>query len=255
MKIYVMEGSFTGEALHTEHFIRNLDFFLGILVFDFPPHHQFDHGLFVDVPRFMRFDYVAVAQDGDIVRNLENFIHLVRDVNDTRPALLQLFDFFKQPFHLFGGDCRGRLVHDDDIRVEGYRFQDFNHLDIRNIQAAQLRIRRVGKPFLLKELHRFFAYRLPVDRALALHGPMPEADVFLESKVRHKRQFLVDHGDSKIPRMQRIADFDLLAIHENIALVFLVNSIDDFHQGGFPRPVFAAQYVGRTAAELEAHIV
>lgn len=149
MKIHIVKNSFAGKVLHAEHFIRDRDLFLGILVFNLAPHHQFDDRFFVDAGRFMRFDHIAIPQDGDIVRDFKNLIHFVRDIDDARAALFELLDLFKQPLHLFGGDRRGRLVHDDDVCVEGNRFEDFDHLDVRNVKAAQLGIRRIGEPLLL----------------------------------------------------------------------------------------------------------
>ena len=53
----------------------------------------------------------------------------------------------------------------------------------------------------------------------------------------------MDKGDAGSFGLQGVFKAYLLAVHENLALVLLMNTGEDIHQGGFTSAVFAHQGV------------
>ena len=50
-------------------------------------------------------------------------------------------------------------------------------------------------------------------------------------------------------------DFDGLAVEANLALVGLIQAVEDFHQRGLARAVLAQQRVDFPGAQVEVHVV
>ena len=81
-------------------------------------------------------DQVAVAQHGDRVRELEHLAEEVGDQDDRRPARDERADGRVQLLRLAGAQRRGRLVHDDQLRVARERAQDLDLLLLARAQPA-----------------------------------------------------------------------------------------------------------------------
>ena len=69
---------------------------LGIDVFNFAAHHAGDDGVHVQVLRPIGGHHTAVHQDGDVVGDLEDLLHLVGDVDDGHALFLQLGDLLEE---------------------------------------------------------------------------------------------------------------------------------------------------------------
>ena len=112
-------------------FARHVGFVGKALVQGTADHHGDD---LIHIQPFQRLggDPLTVAQNSDLVAQLENLFHLVRDINNAAAAIFQLANNGEQVVHLFLGQRRGRLVHDDDFGVIGERLGDFDHLHLRN---------------------------------------------------------------------------------------------------------------------------
>jgi len=111
---------------------------LRILVAQFPADHQRDQLLAVDLGDRQRPDVRAVAQHRNRVRDFEDLVHPVRDVDHRDAALLEVGDDVEQAFQLVFRKRRGGLVHDDQVRAEGQRLADFDDLLLRDAQAGDL---------------------------------------------------------------------------------------------------------------------
>ena len=83
-----------------------------------------------------RINEAPVAQDGDIVGDPWQFIQFVCDVNDAYALALQLVNEPEKDIDLLHGDCRRRLVHDEDSRVERNRLGNLHHLLLPNAQTG-----------------------------------------------------------------------------------------------------------------------
>ncbi len=85
----------------------------------------------VDLGAIERADVGAVAQHGDAIAEPEHLGQPVRDIEQRRPALLQLLEHREQMVRFRIGQRRRRLVEDEDAAVERERAGDLQELAVR----------------------------------------------------------------------------------------------------------------------------
>ena len=68
-----------------------------------------------------------------------------------------------------------------------------------------------------------------------------EHDVLGDGEHRHEHEVLVDHADAGGDRVARAAERDRLAVDQDLALVGLVEAVQDVHQRGLAGAVLAEQ--------------
>ena len=73
-------------------------------------------------------DELAIPKHGDPVAHLLYLLQAVGDIDDANPLRVQLVDCRKELFGFPLGQGGGGLVHDQDLRLDGERLCDFNHL-------------------------------------------------------------------------------------------------------------------------------
>jgi len=73
-------------------------------------------------------DERTIAEDGDAVGELEDFVKLVGDVEDRDPLLFETQNDTEEAGDFGLGQGAGRLVHDEDVGLEGEGFGDFDEL-------------------------------------------------------------------------------------------------------------------------------
>jgi hypothetical protein len=71
---------------------------------------------------------LPVAQDGDLVADLHDLLHLVRDQRDRRAGHGHRAQHREQRAHLAGGEHRGRLVEDQHAGVTVQGLEDLDAL-------------------------------------------------------------------------------------------------------------------------------
>ena len=81
-------------------------------------------------------DHVPVPHHGHHVAEAEDLVQLVRDVDDRDALGLQVVDDLDELLHLIRREAAARLVHDDELRVEGQRLGDLHHLLVRDAQLG-----------------------------------------------------------------------------------------------------------------------
>ena len=72
-------------------------------------------------------------------------------------------------------------------------------------------------------------------------GLVPENDVLGDRERRHQHEMLVHHSDAVGDGIVRTVDANRLAVDPNLALVRLVQAVDDVHQRRLARAVLAQQ--------------
>ena len=99
--------------------------------------HQLDHRVVVDLVALERADQLAVAQHDDAVAGLDDLVQAVRNEDDRDALRLEAGDDLEQLLGLGERQARGRLVEDDEARVEAQRLGDLDHLLLRRARAAR----------------------------------------------------------------------------------------------------------------------
>ena len=94
-----------------------------------------------------------------------------------------------------------------------------------------------------------------VHEAEAVLGFTGDPHVLSHRHVRHKVEFLVDHGDALAQGIDGRFEGDGLAFESDLAFVRRVDAGNDLHQRGLARAVLAHQSVHRAGAQREANVV
>ena len=92
-----------------------------------------------ELGRRRRDDVAAVAEDGRPVAQREDLVEPVADEEDRDAAVAQPADDREQPLDLVGGERGGRLVEDEDARLDRQRLGDLDQLLVGHRQAADRR--------------------------------------------------------------------------------------------------------------------
>ena len=135
-----MQHTLPREPFDAQQLLARLDRDLRELVLQIAADHQPDH--LVDRRRRDRHrgDVRAVAQDRRAVADRLHLVEAMRHVDDGHAAALEAIDRLEEPLDLVRGQRRGRLVHDDQPRVERERLRDLHHLLLRDAEMLHLRI-------------------------------------------------------------------------------------------------------------------
>ena len=94
-----------------------------------------------------------------------------------------------------------------------------------------------------------------VDQAERVSGLAPEKDIRCHVQIVEHVQFLMDERDAQRHRVIDVANLHRFPAHLNLAVVRLIYSTDDFHQGGFARAVFTAERNDFARTDLQRDIV
>ena len=78
----------------------------------------------------------AVAQHGHAIGELEHLVHAVRGVDDRDAFARELAHDLEQRLAFRRRQRRGRLVHDEDARVERQRLGDLDQLLLADAQLG-----------------------------------------------------------------------------------------------------------------------
>ena len=94
-----------------------------------------------------------------------------------------------------------------------------------------------------------------VDQDAVPHRLRGEDDVLRHRHHRDEHEVLVDHAHARVDRGARRPELDGLALDQDLALVGVVEPVEDVHEGRLARAVLAEQGVHLPLAEVEAHVV
>ena len=83
----------------------------------FTSDHQLNERGLIDGGYWMSADAFAIAEDGDAIRQREDFLESMRDINDPDTGGAQFAHDLEQEIHFFPGERGRRFVHDHDPRA------------------------------------------------------------------------------------------------------------------------------------------
>ncbi len=225
------------------------------LVGDLSTNHLFDDAVLVDLVDAAAVNILAVTEDRDFVADLKDLVHLVGDVDDADALLLQAADVFKQDVDLGVRDGRGRLIHDDDRCVTGNRLDDLDQRDVGYGQVAHEGFRVVMEAKFVHQCLRICPKLFPVYHFRRIQRLTAEENVFSDRHVEDRAELLMDGCDTHLKHGLRSLGLDLFTLEEDVALVSLVNTVDDLHQRRFACAVLTAQGVNAARSQLQVDLV
>src|SRR5438105_1349387 len=205
-------------------------------------------------------DAAPEAMDVDAVGHVEDVGHVVADEDDGQAAPLHVEHELQHLARLFDSERGGGLVHDHHPRAEG---GGARHGDALRVAAREGLHRLVHtldseQPEGGEPLARLAAHAGPVQVAEERSdqpGPAPlaaEEHVLGHGQRRRQRQVLVDGLDAGGPSVQRRAEVDRPAVHQDLTGVGPEGPRQDLDHGGLAGAVVAdhSQYLARLEVEV-----
>jgi hypothetical protein len=118
------------QVAHFQHRLADLCVQLREKLVDGAAHHHLDQFGFIDLADQPRAHILPIAQHGHAVRQREDFLHTVADIDDAHAAFAQQPHNLEQALHIRLGERGSRLVHDQNFRVLAQRLGDFDALPV-----------------------------------------------------------------------------------------------------------------------------
>ena len=166
------------------------------------------------------------------------------------PRRAQRLEHAEELVGLLRGQHPGGLVEDQDLGVAVQRLQDLGALLLADRQLADDLVEVHGEPVLVGQARQLApgVGRARGDQRVLLGA---EHDVLEHAERLHQHEVLVHHADADVDRVARAPDVDRLTADQHLALVGLVEAVEDAHQRGLAGPVLADDAVDRAAAHGE----
>ena len=205
--------------------------------------HHADHGVVPDLAARQLAHDRAVAQHHDAVGALLDLVQAVRDEDHRHAAGLELGDHLQEARRLRGGEARGRLVHDDDARVERQRLDDLDELALRERQLGDRRVRLEVDAEPAQQRRHLGLERRAVDQPQrpAEDRLAADHDVGRDVEIVEEVELLVHEGDARRhgagDRERGVLD----AVDADRAFARLDDAAQDLHQGRLAGAVLADQ--------------
>ena len=193
------------------------------------PQHHFDQTLLVDLADGGRAHMVAVTQHDQAITDFKNFMQMMGDQDNRDPLLFQRARQIKQIDDLFPGEGGRGFVHDQQSGIMAERLCDLDQLLLGDTEGAGPGVKRGLKPEAAKQPGRRLPHRAPVKQAAPVLK-MTQKDILDHRELGHDHQFLVNGADPFPARVQRLAEFDGLAVHIQAARAGPHGAGQDFHE-------------------------
>ena len=200
-------------------------------------------------------DEAAVAENRHFVGDLEQLVHLVRDVDDAFALGLQRADDAEEMRDFPVGERRGRLVHDQDVGIVGDRLGDLDHLPVGDAEIAHFGLGIDADVEPVEQSLGAAAHLVVADEAQAVQRLAANPDVLRHRHKVHQVEFLMDHRDAVSQRVERRGQADFLALEPERAGVGRVDAGDDLHQRRLAGAVLAHQRMDMAALQAERDVV
>ena len=185
----------------------------------------------------------AVAHDGDFIRNAEDLLHLVRDVNDPAALCPQHVDDAEEMLDFLLGERGGRLIKYDHLGVVRHRLGDLDHLPLRNRHFAHNGLRIDIQPEFFEQLlgrgiHLLLACQRNAGGDLRESAqPHIVHDIALQRLI----QLLMHHGNAVFQCLLGVCKVDFPAIQVHMSAVLGIHAEQALHQRRFAGAVLPHQ--------------
>ena len=225
--------------------------------FQRPAHHALDDAVLVDAVGLdvERLDRLAVADDGDRIRDLLDLVELVGNDDGGDAAALEPEHEVQQVLGV-GFVQRGRgLVQDQELHGLVERLGDLDQLLLADADFLDGGVRILAEAYPCQQFGGAGPGLGPVDHA-ALGRLVAEEDVLHDRQFRDEREFLVDDHDAGVlagPDVLELLDFVLVDDVPGVGAE-RVNAREDLHQGGLAGAVLTADGVDLAGLHPQAHL-
>jgi hypothetical protein len=197
----------------------------------------------------------AQADDGDAGGDLAHLAQLVGDEDDGGSGVAQLTHDDHELVGLLRRQHGGGLVEHEHLRVAG---QGLDDLDALLHADGQLFDQGVGVDVEAEpaaDLAHLGAGRGEVESAAGLGLFVAEHDVLGDGEHGDEHEVLVHHADAGTHGVTRAREVLDVVVEQDLALVGLVQAVEDVHQRGLAGAVLAEQAVDLAGLDGQADVV
>ena len=247
METDVLENACVREPLDLQNRLTDWNVFLGEHIGDIAANHAGNEAALRDLRNRPLADGLAISHDADIVAELEDLLHAVRDIDDRAVFGGQAVDNLEEALDLARRQRGGGLVHDDDSGVGGQRLCNFQHLLLGDAERADLGCRVDIQVILVEKCLCPFDRVPDPDKAGRADPFVAQVHIGLYCHLRHQVQLLIDHCHTGSLRVLRLSNLHRLAVNQDFACVAGNNAGQYAHQRRFSGTVFAHQDVDLAA--------
>ena len=207
-----MRGILGGEVLDGQNRVARRVVHRREAAFQGAAHHGGDQLVHVGVLGVLCHDQIAVPQNGDLIADFKDLIHLVGDVDQGDTLRLQHPHHFKQLIDLLNRQGGGGLVQNDDLGVVGDCLGNLTHLPLRNghVPHGLGEVHRHAK--LTEQLGSFLLHSALIHYAQRIGGVAAQEQVVDDIPFQALVQLLVNHGDSIFQGVLGAGKTDFLAV-------------------------------------------
>ncbi len=195
-------------------------------------------------------DHLAAAQDRGRIAKRDDLVQLVGNVEDRAAACGEAAQHLEQLLDLLRRQHRGRLVHDQETRIEQQRAHDLDSLPLadaeRRDDPARIELEVIEVEHLVE---------LGEQLALGMPRVKTERDVLQHRQRLKQREMLENHADAEAARGAGIGDSDRRAIEQNLAFVRRLDPVNHLDEGRLASPVLAEQRMNLARLDLEMDVV
>ena len=214
---------------------------LGEAVRDLTADHAADDAVLAEIVHapVERFDGLSVADDGDVIGNVGNFIEFVRNDDARESLFLEPQQQIEQCPRILLVQRGGRLVQNHQFGVFRQCLGYFGKLLFTDADVLDKRLGGVRQPDDFQVLRCFGMGRLPVDVEL-LPPLVAEKHILADGHIGDQRQLLMDDNYTFAFAVLDIREATDLAVIHDVALVRAVRipAAQHVHQRGFAGTVF-----------------
>src|SRR5262245_5668090 len=243
------------EILHLEQRLAGLGALLVDAQQHFAAHHELRELLLSGAFAGQRLDHLAAPEDRHPVGDLQHLVQLVADEDDGHALTGERAEDPEQLERLLRRQHRGRLVEDQDLRAAEEGLEDLDPLLLADADVLDPGVRIDRELERPRDLLDAFLGGVLVEKDPVARRFDAEHDVLCDGHHRDQHEVLVDHSDPDVDRVARRAHGDRLALDEDLALVGLVEAVEDVHQGRLAGAVLAEERVHLAAAQVEVDAV
>ena len=220
---------------------------------DLSSDHELDESGLVHAHGVLGGNAFTISQDRYSVREGENLLHAVRDVDHAYALLAKIAHHGVEKVHFLLGERSRRLVHNEDARSGSERASDLHELLLWHRKIANFCVGLNLCPNSLEKLPGLVAPLAPGDATCGRRSLQPEGDVFRHAQVGKKSRLLVDRRDSHRSGGGRIEPGHRFSFDLNSARIGLMRPGDDFDERRFAGAVLPEQGMDFASVQVKGN--
>ena len=197
---------------------------------------------------------LAASNDRDAIRDRLNLAQFVGDEHDRCALILQLPHDLHELIGFLRREHRRGLVENKNLGAARKRLDDLDSLLRTDGEIFDLCVRVDVEAEALGDFAHLRACLVEVEEG-ALRRLVAERHVFRNGEDRDEHEVLVHHADTGGHSISGAREMHGLIIDKNLAAVGLIEPVQNVHEGGLTRAVFAEERMNFALVDDQVNVV